>query len=51
VQESGLSAMNIHGVNDIRQTEIHVRTAKTLIPEPTALDFKIFIDNFSGHKL
>jgi len=41
--------LNIHRVNDILQAEVH--TAKTLIPESTVLDFKIFINNFSRHKL
>jgi hypothetical protein len=28
--------LNVHGVNDVRQTEIH--TAETLVPEPSAFE-------------
>ena len=30
---------NVHGVSDVRQTEIH--TAERLVPEPTALEFEM----------
>ena len=33
----------IHGVNDVRQTEIH--TAEPLVPEPRAADFELAIEN------
>ena len=29
--------LNAHGVNDVRQTEIH--TAEPLVPEPSAFEF------------
>ena len=34
--------MNIHGVNDVRQTEIH--TAEPLVPEPSAFEFELAIE-------
>jgi hypothetical protein len=34
--------LNIHGVNDIRQTEIH--TAEPLMPEPSAFEFELIIE-------
>ena len=33
---------NVHGVNDIRQTEIH--TAEPLVLEPSALEFEMAIE-------
>ena len=30
--------LNVHGVNDVRQTEIH--TAKPLVPEPSATELE-----------
>jgi hypothetical protein len=33
--------LNIHGVNDVRQTEIH--TAEPLVPEPSAFWFEMAI--------
>ena len=35
--------LNVHGVNDLRQTEIH--TAEPLVPEPSAFDFELAIEN------
>ena len=40
--------MNVHGVNDVRQTEIH--TAKPLVPDPSALEVKLAIEKLQGHK-
>ena len=33
--------LNVHGVNDVRQTEIH--TAEPLVPEPSAFDFELAV--------
>jgi len=33
--------LNIHGVNDVRQTEIH--TTEPLVPEPSALKVEFVI--------
>jgi len=40
--------LNIHGVNDVRQTEIH--TAKPLVPELSAFDFDLAIEKLKNHK-
>jgi hypothetical protein len=34
--------LNVHGVNYIRQTEIH--TAEPLVPEPSALELELAIE-------
>jgi hypothetical protein len=31
--------LNVHGVNDVRQTEIH--TAEPLVPEPSAFEVEM----------
>ena len=35
--------LNIQGVNDVRQTEIH--TAEPLVPEPSAFESELAIEN------
>jgi hypothetical protein len=40
--------LNIHGVNDVRQTEIH--TAEPLAPEPSASEFGLAIENLKSRK-
>jgi predicted site-specific integrase-resolvase len=35
--------LHIHGVNDVRRTEIH--TAGPLVPEPSAFGFELVIEN------
>jgi hypothetical protein len=40
--------LNVHGVNDVRQTDLH--TAEPLVPEPSALDFKLAIEKLKSHK-
>jgi len=37
--------LNVHGVNDVRQTEIH-----TAEPEPSASDFELAIAKLKNHK-
>ena len=39
---------NVHGVSDVRQTEIH--TAELLVPEPSAFEAVMAIDKLNGHK-
>jgi len=39
---------NVHGVNDLSQTEIH--TAKTLVPEPNAFGVEMAIEMLKRHK-
>ena len=35
-------SLNVHGVNDIRRTEIH--TAEPLVPEPSAFEVQLPIE-------
>jgi hypothetical protein len=44
----GAVNVNVRGVNDVRQTEIH--TAEPVIPEPSAFEFEIVIEKLKGHK-
>jgi len=39
---------NLHGVNDIRQTEIH--TAESLVPELSAFEVESAIEKLKSHK-
>ena len=40
--------LNVHGVNDVRQTEIH--TAEPLVPEPSAFDVKMAVEKLKIYK-
>jgi hypothetical protein len=40
--------LNVHGVNDLKKTEIH--TAETLVPEPSAFGVEIAIEKLKRHK-
>jgi len=40
--------LNVHGVKDGRQTEIH--TAVPPVPEPSAADFEMAIEKLKTHK-
>jgi hypothetical protein len=40
--------LNVHGVKDVRQTEIH--TAKPLVPDPNASDDELAIEKLKSHK-
>jgi len=39
---------NVHGVGNVRQTEIH--TAEPLVSEPRAFEFEMAIDKLKRHK-
>jgi len=39
---------NVHGVKDVGQTEIH--TNEPLVPEPSAFEVELAIDNLKSHK-
>jgi len=39
--------LNVHGVNDVRKTEIH--TAEPLVPEPSAFEVEMAIEKLKGH--
>jgi hypothetical protein len=40
--------LNVHGVKDARQTEIH--TAEPLVPEPSDSEFEVAIEKLKRHK-
>ena len=40
--------LNVHGVSDVRQAEIH--KAEPLVSEPSALEFELAIENTKSHK-
>jgi hypothetical protein len=40
--------LNVHGVNDVRQTKIH--TADPLIPEPSSFEVEIAIEKLKRYK-
>ena len=40
--------LNVHGINDVRQTEIH--TVEPLLPEPSAFDVEMAIGKVKSHK-
>ena len=41
--------LNLHGVNDVRQTEI--QTAEPLMPEPSTFEFEMANEKLNRHKL
>jgi hypothetical protein len=43
-----LQLFNVRGVNDVRQTEID--TAEPLVPEPSACEFEVAIENLKRQK-
>jgi hypothetical protein len=40
--------LNVRGVNDVRQTEVH--TAEPLVPEPSAFEVEMAIEKLKSHK-
>jgi hypothetical protein len=40
--------LNIHGINDVRQTEVH--TAEPLVSEPSAFEVEVAIEKLKRHK-
>jgi len=40
--------LNVHGVTDVRQTQIH--TAEPLVPEPSACEVKLATEKLKSHK-
>ena len=40
--------LSVHGVNDVRHTEIH--TAEPLVPEPSAFKVELAIGKLKSHK-
>ena len=41
--------LNVHGINDVRQTEIH--TGEPLVPDPSASDVELAIEKLKSNKL
>jgi len=41
--------LNVHGINDVRQTEIH--TAEPLVAEPSASEVELAIEKPKRHKI
>jgi len=41
--------LDVHGVNDVRQMEIH--TAEPLVPEPSAFEVELATEKIKSHKL
>jgi len=39
---------NVHGISDVRQTEIHI--AESLVPEPSAFEVEMAIEKLKRHK-
>jgi hypothetical protein len=39
--------LNIHGVNDVRETNIHA--TEPLVPEPSAFEVQLDIEKLKGH--
>jgi hypothetical protein len=48
VEELFLPAIELHGVNDVKQRETH--TAEPLVPEPSVSEFEMTIENLKRHK-
>jgi hypothetical protein len=46
VEELFLSIIDLHGVNDFRQTEIH--TAEPLVPEPSDSEIEMAIEKLKS---
>jgi hypothetical protein len=40
--------LNVHGVNDVRQTAIH--TTRPVVPEPSALEFEMAVEKLKRRK-
>jgi len=48
VKELFLQLLNVHGVNEVRPTEIH--TAEPLVPETSASEVELAIEKLKSHK-
>jgi hypothetical protein len=42
--------LNVHGVSDVRQTKILVRTAEPLVPEPSVCEVEMAFEKLRRHK-
>jgi len=41
--------LNVHGINNVRQTDIH--TAEPLVPEPSAFEFEMAIEKLKKSQI
>jgi hypothetical protein len=41
--------LNVHGVNDVRQAEIH--TAELIVPEPSVSEIELAIGKLKSHQI
>ena len=48
MKETFLSSIELHGVNDVRRTEIH--TAEPLVPGPSAFEVELATEKLKRHK-
>jgi hypothetical protein len=48
MEELLLSVVDVHGVNDVRQTEIHA--AEPLVPEPSPIKVRTATERVKSHK-
>ena len=48
MEEIFLTDIELHGINDCRQTKKH--TSETLVPEPSATEFKLAIEKLKSYK-
>ena len=46
--EEPFQLLNVHGVNDVRQTEMH--TVEPLVPEPSAFEVDLSIEKLKSNK-
>jgi len=42
--------LNVHGINDVSQTEIHTHTQEPLVPEPSVFEVELAIEKLKSHK-
>jgi hypothetical protein len=48
MEELFFQLLNVHGVSDVRQKEIH--TAEPLVPEPSAFEVEMAIETLKRHE-
>jgi hypothetical protein len=50
VEEIFFHLLNVHGVNNARQTEVRVHTAEPLVPKPSAFEVELTVEKLKSHK-
>jgi hypothetical protein len=46
--EESIHQLNVNGVNDVRQTDLHI--TEPLVPEPIAFEFEMAMEELKRHK-